>query len=126
MVILLVCLVSFNAISQMDTQQLQYLKKVEKYRRVRNLGMVMVIAGATMGIVGFTRIINTSSASYPRDQDVILWVAGAPFFSAGIPLSIVGHNNMKKYEKKLRANSGLSLNLQLAPQRTGLMLTYRF
>lgn len=124
-VFLLVCVVSFNAIGQMDTQQLQYLKKVEKYRRVRNLGMVMVIAGATMGVVGFSRIINSSS-SYPSDQDVILWVAGAPFFSAGIPLSIIGHNSMKKYEKKLGANPGLSLNLQLTPQRQGLVLTYRF
>lgn len=125
-VILLVCIVSFNAVAQMDAQKLQYLKKVEKYRRVRNLGLVMVIAGTTMGVVGFTRLINSNSANPASDKDVLLWVAGAPFFSAGIPLSIIGHNNMRKYEKKLQTNPGLSLNLQLAPHRQGLTLTYRF
>ena len=125
-VILLVCVVSISAVGQMDAQKLQYLKKVEKYRRVRNLGLVMVIAGTTMGAVGFSRIIKSTSANPVSDQDIILWVAGAPFFSAGIPLSIIGHNNMRKNEKRLQTNSGLSLNFQLSPQRQGLVLTYRF
>ena len=125
-VILLAGIVSFSAMGQMDPQKLQYLKKVEKYRRVRNLGLVMVIAGTTMGAVGFSRLIKSTSANPASDEDVILWVAGAPFFSAGIPLSIIGHNNMKKYEKRLQTNSGLSLNFQLAPHRQGLVFTYRF
>ena len=124
--ILLACIVSFNALGQMDPQKLQYLKKVEKYRRVRNLGLVMVIAGTTMGVVGFTRIINSNSANPVSDKDVYLWVAGAPFFSAGIPLSIIGHNNMRKYEKRLQTNRGVSFNLMVNPRQQGLILTYRF
>ena len=125
-VIVLVCLISLSAMGQMDNQKMQYLKKIEKFRRVRNLGLVMVIAGATMGVVGITRIIKTPTTNQLNDDDVLLWVAGAPFFSAGIPLSIVGHNNMRKYEKRLQDNSGVSLNLMLNPNQQGLVLTYRF
>jgi hypothetical protein len=125
-VILLVCVVSFNAVGQMDAQKLQSLKKVEKYRRVRNLGLVMVIAGATMGVVGFSRLVKATAANPARDEDAILWIAGAPFFSTGIPLSIVGHNNMRKYEKRLQTNTGVSLNFQITPKQQGLILTYKF
>ena len=126
LVILLACMISANAIGQMDNQKMQYLKKIEKYRRVRNLGLVMVIAGTTMGVVGFSRLIKSTSANPASDDDLALWIAGAPFFSAGLPLSIVGHNNMRNYEKKLQSSSGLSINLFVAPQRQGLVLTYKF
>ena len=123
-VIVLACLISMKGVAQLDQQKMQYLKKIEKSRRVRNFGLVMVIAGATMGIVGATKIINTPSYQQPSDKDVILWMAGAPLFSTGIPLSIVGHNTMKKYEKRLEGN--LSFNFIVAPNQQGLALTYKF
>ena len=124
--ILLVCAVSLNTMAQMDNQKLQYLKKIEKYRRVRNLGLVMVVAGTTMGIVGFSRIVNSTPTNPASDKDFLLFVAGAPFFSAGIPLTIVGHSVKRKYEKRLQKNSGVSFQLLLKPKEQGLALTYRF
>lgn len=90
------------------------------------MGLVMVIAGTTMGVVGFTRIINTPSTQTVADQDVILYMAGAPFFSAGIPLSVIGHNTMRKYEKRLEENTRVSLNLIVAPRRQGILITLKF
>jgi hypothetical protein len=125
--------ISFSSVGQIDQQKMLVLKKIEKFRKMRNIGLAMAVVGATAGITGMVRIYKgtncnsttgqcTSTAS---DEDVALWLAGAPLFSAGLPIGIIGHSNMKKYERRLMG-TGVSLNLQLSPRHQGLVLTYRF
>jgi len=124
--VLLVAL-SFSAFGQIDQQKLLYLKKVEKYRKMRNTGFAFAAIGAGCGIYGLTQLIkssNNKSGQYVGDPTApYLWLAGAPLFATGITLGLVGTGNYSKYQRKLQT---VTINLNYSPRQAGLALVYKF
>jgi hypothetical protein len=131
-ILLLAC--TFNAIGQntIDEKAL-YVMKSEKYRRMKNTGAVMMAVGGVMSVVG---IVKMSNAEYYTDiygnqtsddpqatTGALLFLIGAPVCGGGVVLTIIGSKSMKKYNQKLE---GLSLNLKLAPNQSGMALTFKF
>jgi hypothetical protein len=111
-----------------------YLKAYEKYKRMHNGGVVMIVVG---GIAAFAGVVMISSANYTTDPytgqrtttdpaataGALMVIGSTGFLGAGIPLTIVGGHQMKKYKRKL---DGVTLKLNLKPQQTGLTLAYKF
>ena len=131
-VALLLFAISFNSMAQIDNQKMQYLKKVEKFRKMRNIGFAMIVVGAGMGITGISRLTKatyyTNSSGQTTSSDpgaAFLWIGGAPLFGGGMPLTLIGHKKMKQYERKL-VGTGATVNFQISPYQQGLVFTYKF
>ena len=114
-----------------NTNNLDYIKKVEKFRRMRNAGAGLTVVGSVLLVVGTVTVINSSvdelfyTESKTTDAGVASMVAGQICLGAGIPLWIVGANNHKKYSK-LAQGHGLNVKINATPQSRGLTFTYRF
>jgi hypothetical protein len=129
--ILLLISFSIGAIGQAD--KLLYAKKVEKYRKMRNVGVVMLVSGVVAAGVGISKISNSTSTQvngvYTYDPQTtvgaVLFIGGGCLAGAGVPLSIVGAVKTRKYQEKLNA---VSLSVNVAPhcQQYGLTLRYTF
>jgi hypothetical protein len=66
---------------------------------------------------------STTTINQNGVEGQLLFLAGAGFLGAGIPLSIIGSKKSKQYQRKFDA---LSLHLNLNPQQQGLALSYKF
>ena len=109
-----------------DSDQLLYLEKVEKYRKMKITGTVLTVAGSVLLVVGTVTFINaplTDGSDTSLEEGVIGILAGQACLGAGIPLWIVGANNQRGYTKKLQQ---LTVRINSSPQARGLTLTYRF
>lgn len=132
--IALLLLCSFKGMSQIiSDEKALYVQKYEKFKRMRNTGIPMMIVGGVMSVVGISQM---ASAEYTTDmygnktsddpaavRGAMLFLIGAPVCGTGTVLTIIGSSRMKKYNQKLE---GLSLNLKTAPMQAGLALTYKF
>ena len=130
--LLLLSFVLFTVVSsfaQHDPDKLLYFAKAEKYRRMKNTGTVLAVAGTVLTVVGIVTLVNNSDpyGTTGNEDDVLAGAAayliGLGSLGAGIPLWIVGAHNERKYNRKLE---DISLNFHIAPQRSGLTFTYRF
>ncbi len=106
---------------------IDYMQKVETYRKMRNAGTVLTAVGSVLAVAGTLKMSNLKSeGKYPNETTFtngsVCIIAGYMCLGAGLPLWIVGGINHKKYSK-LR---GLSIKLNANPQAQGLTLTYRF
>jgi len=107
--------------------KIDYLKKVETYRKMRNGGIVLTLVGSVLAVAGTVKMSNLKSeGKYPDETTFtngsVCIITGYMCLGAGLPLWIVGGISHKKYSK-LR---DLSINLNATPQSQGLTLTYRF
>ena len=107
--------------------KIDYIKKVETYRKMRNSGTVLTVVGSVLAVAGTVKMSNLKNeGKYPYETTFtngsVCIIAGYACLGAGLPLWIVGGINHKKYSK-LR---DLSINLNATPQSQGLTLTYRF
>jgi hypothetical protein len=131
-------LVALRSFAQYDDEKLLYMRKAEKYRKMQNAGAVLTVGGAILTVVGFVTLQNssiTTTSAVGGNGPSQTTVEGHPFegmaafllgnggLGAGIPLWIIGANNHRKYTQKLE---GVSLKFNLTPQRSGVLLTYRF
>lgn len=118
-----------SSFAQHDPDKLFYFAKAEKYRRMKNTGTVLTVAGSILTVVGVVTLLNHAEPlSGTGDEDEILagaaaYLIGLGSLGAGIPLWIVGAHNERKYNRKLE---DISVKLIVAPQRSGLTFTYRF
>lgn len=114
---------------QHSREKIDYFKKVEKYRRMKNGGMTLTIMGSVLLVAGTITVLNSTvdevfyTESKTADAGVACLVAGHISLAAGIPLWIVGANNHKKYFQKVQQ---LSVKINSTPQSQGLTLMYRF
>lgn len=134
-IVLLVFLFSLtaNCYAQVDPQKLLYVKKSEKYRKMKNTGRGLAVVGSILFIAGVvtlsnvTYVYNSSGAatvaSGNPEQGVLMFLGGMAGLGAGIPLWIVGGHQQGKYEAKMNS---LSLRINANPQNKGLTFTYRF
>ena len=112
-----------DAIDKMD-----YIEKIEKYRRMKATGTGLTIIGSVLVVVGMTTLYS-SIDDWDNSTDDKLVVgtfcalAGYASLGAGIPLWIVGAVKHKKYTAQAQ---GISIKLNATPQSQGLTLTYRF
>lgn len=127
---------ALQSVAQQDQEKLLYLKKVEKFRKMKNTGAVLTVGGGILFVVGIATLLNSSTtttsngygSSYTTTQGnpeagLAAYLFGSAGLGAGIPLWIIGKNNHRKYTRKLESvSAGAQLNLQ-AP---GFKLTYRF
>jgi hypothetical protein len=126
----LILLAAAPSFGQHDPDKLFYLKKSEKYRRMKNTGTFLSVAGSVLTVVGIVTLVNNSDPQgvMGNNEDDILagaaaYLIGLGSLGAGIPLWIVGAHNERKYNRKLE---GISFKFHVNPQRSGLTLTYRF
>ncbi len=124
---------SFGSFAQVNSEKVIYQLKIDKYKRMKTTGIVMIVAGSVATVIG---VSNISSATYTTNQfgqrttndpsaitGALLVLGGAGLLGAGIPLTIIGSKQSKKYQYKFDA---LSLNLNLNLQQQGLGLSYKF
>jgi hypothetical protein len=125
-----------QSFAQLDDEKLVYLKKAEKFRKMKSTGTALTITGSALIIIGmvtlanssYTTTYNGSGQSYTTREGnpgagIVAYVVGNACTGAGIPLWIIGKNNYRKYNNKL---NDLSTGLRLKPQTNGLTLSYRF
>ncbi|MBL3654746.1 hypothetical protein [Fulvivirga sediminis] len=126
--------------AQFDENQLTYLRKVEKYGRLKRTGMAMAIGGAVMTTAGVALInqadwVDSNSNGYGGSSNtvttddpegvvgVLFTIVGVPLTITGVVLAIVGNSKEKKYEQKL---DRISAGYYRKHGASGLTLTYRF
>ncbi len=101
-----------------------YVKKVEKYRRMKITGTTLTIMGSVLCALGTVVMVHsTVEDGEPSDAGVATLVAGHIAFATGIPLWIIGSNNQKKYSKLAQQ---VNVRINATPRSQGLTLTYRF
>ena len=144
----LLFLVSLNALAQyqnqyqprqqkssVDDKRTFYIKKVEKYRRLRNNGIGFTIVGGVLMGVGISTLSQvTYSTTYYGSSSSSTVTGGHPVtgalellggmgcLGAGIPLWVVGGHNVKKYSRKLE----MEFNSNYGKRQAGLTFTYHF
>ncbi|MBA4144951.1 MAG: hypothetical protein DI538_07545 [Azospira oryzae] len=120
-----------------DKDKMFYAAKAERYKRMKNTGMILSIAGGIMAVVGVSKMSKaTSNATYyngtyyynngsnaDAETGALLFLGGTAGLGAGIPLWIVGAHAQRKYERKLE---GIGVRLNINQQNKGLTLSYRF
>ncbi|HEV8514132.1 MAG TPA: hypothetical protein VGQ59_12685 [Cyclobacteriaceae bacterium] len=117
-----------------SADMIAYQQKLEKYKRMKTGGIVMIVAGSIATIVGISGISNAHYVTNPytgqrttndpqATTGALLVLGGAGLLGGGIPLTIIGSKNVNRYQRKI---DGLSLNLNLSPQQQGLVLSYKF
>lgn len=127
---------AINTFAQFDQNKLFYAGKAEKYKRMKNTGTLLTIAGGVLAIVGISKVSNstttttysgngysTTSISPSGETGALMFLAGIAGLGSGIPLWIVGSHAQHKYERKL---AGVSVQLNIHQQNKGLTLSYRF
>src|SRR5687767_2608744 len=103
-------LCSATTYAQLDEDKALYLKKVEKYRKMKGTGQLLTFGGSAMMIIGIVMISNSAETtynSYGQQQTtsnnagggIALYFLGAGALGAGIPLWIVGGINKGRYER---------------------------
>jgi hypothetical protein len=125
---------SFYSFAQVNTQKVTYQLKIDKFKRMKSTGIVMIVAGTVATVVG---ISNISSANYTTNPytgqrttndpsavtGALLVLGGVGLVGGGIPLAIIGSKKSKQYQRKF---DELALHLNLNPQQQGLALSLKF
>ena len=121
-------LLNLRAFAQ-ASDNIDYVKKSEKFRRMRNWGIGLTAVGTTLFVVGSVIIMESSvdelfyTESKTADAGAASTMIGGVCLGGGIPLWIIGHNNHKKYSK---LSQGLTVKINSTPRSCGLTLTYHF
>jgi hypothetical protein len=132
--VLILLAFSVNVMSQVNDQKILYLQKVEKFRKMKSAGIGMLVVGSILTVAGFSKATKaewttnpTTGQSTTNDPDgalgVLMATGGIMIAGGGVPLAIIGSKKQRQYERKLEA---VTINLNLSPQRQGLVLTYKF
>ena len=131
---IILTLFSATAVAQQADQRANYQIKIDKYKRMKTGGIVMIVAGAVSTVVGISQLSNATTTYYsningvsqgdPKAATGALFItAGLGLLGGGIALTIIGSKKSKLYQRKL---DGLALNLNLNPQQQGLVFSYKF
>jgi lysylphosphatidylglycerol synthetase-like protein (DUF2156 family) len=135
---ILLILFSIGSFAQLNDQKVSYQLKIDKYKRMKSTGIVMVVAGSIATVVGISNISNaeytTSTNPYTGATQrttndpaavtgALLVLGGAGLLGGGIPLTIIGSKKSQQYQRRLDA---LSIHLNLNLQQQGLALSYKF
>ena len=112
-----------------NSSNIDYVKKVEKYRRMKIAGASLTVLGSVLFVVGTVTIYNSTvedlfyTESKSTDAGVACFFAGNVALAGGIPLWIIGANNQNKYSKLAQK---VNVRINASPKQSTLSLTYRF
>jgi hypothetical protein len=112
-----------------NSNNIDYVNKVEKYRRMKIAGTTLTVLGSVLFVAGTITILNSTAEdlfyteSKSTDAGVACFFAGNIALAGGIPLWIIGAKNQKKYSKLAQQ---LNVKINGAPRQPTLTLTYRF
>ncbi len=131
---LILTALSFTAVAQQADQRASYQLRIDKYKRMKTGGIVMIVAGAVSTVVGISQLSSATSTSYTVTNGVsqgdpkaatgtLFTLAGLGLIGGGTAMTIIGSKKSKVYQRKL---DGLALHLNLNPQQQGLTLSYKF
>jgi uncharacterized membrane protein len=135
MILLALVAFSFTTMAQQaNNQKVTYQLKIDKYKRMKTGGIVMIVAGAVSTVVGISQLSSATSTYYSNVNGVsqgdpkaatgtLFTMAGLGLIGGGTAMTIIGSKKSKLYQRKL---DGLALNLNLNPQQQGLVLSYKF
>jgi hypothetical protein len=126
---------SFATVAQVNPEKVSYQIKIEKYKRMKTSGLLMIVAGSAMTVLGISKLIkdpytsstysNGSSSTTTINQNGVegelLFLGGSGLLGAGIPLAIIGSKKSKQYQRRYDA-----LTLNLDPEQKGLTLSCKF
>jgi hypothetical protein len=118
---------------QIDSEKALYIQKAEKFKKMKNTGTALTVAGGILTVVGFVTILNSSITTYDDGYgNVTTTTEGHPVagtlaltfghagLGAGIPLWVIGKNNEQKYNHKLE---GISVKFNFNRQIAGVTFT---
>ncbi len=126
---------SFTTMAQqVNSQKVTYQLKIDKYKRMKTGGIVMIVAGAVSTVVGISQLSSAQTTYYSNVNGVsqgdpkaatgtLFTMAGLGLIGGGTAMTIIGSKKSKIYQRKL---DGLALHLNLNPQQKGLTLSYKF
>lgn len=115
-----------------------YKSKIGSYRKMRNIGVGLGIAGAVLTTAGIVMVSSadwvddpsaTGNATYTTDDTgsavggILCLFTGIPLLGTGAVLGGIGNYKMKQYQRKLK---GMTLNLKYTPHQRGVAFAYRF
>jgi len=131
---ILVALIGQHAVAQQNPPQdsqslkLDYVGKIEKYRKMRGAGAALTVIGSILTVAGTVTVMNNMDLFSDGDDSAyvtgaVCALAGYGMLGAGIPLWIVGGVQHKKYSTKLQE---LSIKIDATSQSQGLTLRFRF
>ena len=129
-IISLLILISTQLFAQQDLDKSLYIRKAEKYRKMKNIGAILTIGGTALAIGGIVSLSSTSTNPsgnrvgddiFPRG--IFAFLFGSSAAGTGIPLWIVGAHAERKYKSKLE---NLSVKVNLNRQQMGFGLAYTF
>lgn len=129
--IVLLVLLPVLSHAQYDLDKAFYYHKVEKYKKMRNAGILLTVGGTILAVIGIDKMSHTvtsysyygSSQSTSSTEGETEYAIGAIAIGAGVPLWIVGGHAKKKYQRKLE---GITVRLNRWQGATGMKVTYTF
>ncbi len=124
LIVFLTCF-AVQCYAQVEKEKFFYAQKVEKYRKMKNTGTLLTIAGGILLVTGIVTLTNSSTYNSTGNiqTGLLAYIFGLAGLGSGIPIWIVGGHNQNKYEEKLMTISG---KFNMNTHQTGLTLTYRF
>lgn len=134
--LLLLLFISFNLTAQINNDKERYERKIQKFKPAKTIGPLLIVGGVCTATIGINNLLNLLPESEwqfsgdgleVNDVETFKWLAistaGVLMIGGGIALTIIGHTNTKKYQKKIDALTFVPL---IAPKTTGVYLSYRF
>jgi hypothetical protein len=116
-----------------------YKSKVGSYRKMRNVGLGLGIAGGVLTTAGIVMLASADWEEQPpangtgttyttRDSGsavggILCLFTGIPMLGTGAVLGGIGSYKMKQYQRKLE---GMTLNFKYTPHQRGVAFTYCF
>lgn len=130
--VILVMAFSVPTFAQVEEQRLFYARKADKFKRMKSIGSVLLVAGAVIGGVGLGKLENapttynpnTGQTTYTTNEGALgalMFTGGLGMVGAGIPLTIIGTKKYRQYEEKLRS---VTLNINPRPGQYQVALTF--
>ena len=130
-------LITVPTFAQGDVDEVVFYRmKAERYRKMKNAGTFLTVAGGILFVAGVVTLNNatyttnysnngyaTTSSSGNVGGGVLAVLAGTGALGAGVPLWIIGAHSERKYVNKL---TGVTLGMHRNRNTTGMTLTYRF
>ncbi len=135
-ILLLLTVVSVQTFAQQQhkptSEEMLYLSKITKYKRMKNTGVALTLGGAVLfgvGVSGLSHLTTTTNAYGQTTTNgnvagpLVAYLLGIGGIGAGIPLWIIGGKSQRKYTQKM---DNLRMGLSMDNQQTGFSLTYQF
>jgi hypothetical protein len=125
---------SLSTIAQVNNEKVNYQLKVDKYKRMKTGGIIMIVAGCVSTAVGISQLSNAKTTYYSNVNGVsqgdpnaatgaLFTTAGLGLLGGGITLAVIGSKKSNYYQRKMDA---IALHINVNPQQQGLVLSYKF